>query len=75
MNYHTKKREVKRITKHKDKAKKKEDNPKSETSESESESVSTSTVTAVESPWDNHKPIETKTRDEEMEDYLQDLLL
>lgn len=28
-----------------------------------------------ESPWANIKPAETKSRDEEMEDYLQELLL
>lgn len=36
---------------------------------------SNTTSTDLESPWESHKPIETKTREEEMEDYLQDLLL
>lgn len=28
-----------------------------------------------EAPWEEHKPVEVKSREEEMEDYLQDLLI
>nr|XP_023028051.1 protein FRA10AC1 [Leptinotarsa decemlineata] len=39
------------------------------------ESSDTSVLLNEESPWDKHKPVESKSRDEEMEEYLQDLLL
>ncbi|RZC39824.1 FRA10AC1 -like [Asbolus verrucosus] len=86
LNHHTKKREVKRLdrkkhrSRHK-KAKKRESGGETpETSESRVDSESEDAQTeeesrTVESPWDKHKPVESKSRDEEMEDYLQDLLL
>lgn len=81
LNYHSKKREVKRIDRKKH-GKKKDKNTKEKETKDEivsidtpSTSTSSKNETIEESPWVNQKPIETKSRDEEMEDYLQDLLL
>lgn len=37
--------------------------------------MGTSSNVESSSPWENLKPVETKTRDEEMEDYLMELLV
>jgi protein FRA10AC1 len=86
LNYCTKKREVKRLErrkhgKHKKEKKKRgegEDVAQTSDSRVESDTEEESPVgqsDTVESPWNNHKPVEVKSREEEMEDYLQDLLL
>lgn len=43
--------------------------------ESASSSITNDVPVQDKSHWSNIKPPETKTRDEEMEEYLQDLLL
>lgn len=91
LNYRTKKREVKRLKKHHSdkKGKTKNINPDEGTSsslcepqnsdEKESDSDRSSETTQNEknedSPWLNQKPVELKSRDEEMEEYLEELLL
>lgn len=81
MNYGSKKREVKRLKKkvrRKDRKKSKVMGETSETktdSESDKGAVEDAKTVESESPWEQHKPEEVKSRDEEMEDYLQDLLL
>ncbi|KAJ8919197.1 hypothetical protein NQ315_012185 [Exocentrus adspersus] len=93
LNYHSKKKEVKRLqkksTKRKGNKKTYECDPDSTPSTSssgpfvdenkqtaeENNEINTTETNISESPWESHKPIETKTREEEMEDYLQDLLL
>ncbi|CAG9860065.1 unnamed protein product [Phyllotreta striolata] len=88
LNYHSKKKEVKRL---KRKRHVSETNEKSVINETSSikttqnspnssvaevlEEPTINAATSDESPWENHKPIEQKSRDEEMEDYLQSLLL
>lgn len=80
LNYHSKKREVKRIDRKKQ-GKKKDKKTKEIEAEDEVLEVNTPSTSSTknditgESPWENQKPIETKSRDEEMEEYLQDLLL
>nr|CAH7718478.1 unnamed protein product [Callosobruchus chinensis] len=85
LNYHTKKREIKRLNKKihkKPKCNKQSDTQDASSSkelpssqEVNNDSTLVSTSNSVESPWENHKPVEVKSRDEEMEEYLQDLLL
>ncbi|CAG9827490.1 unnamed protein product [Diabrotica balteata] len=84
LNYHSKKKEVKRLNRKKylPKINKLQDaSTSSGTVEiiepiegTDIETVVDSTA-ADESPWENHKPVEQKSREEEMEEYLQDLLL
>ncbi|XP_019880586.1 protein FRA10AC1 homolog [Aethina tumida] len=88
LNYHTKKREVKRL-KRKSKTIVFDKKHKKHNSESEEPSTSTHKPSpdqqvsihvpnlecSKETTWDQHKPEEIKSREEEMEDYLQDLLL
>ncbi|XP_050315681.1 protein FRA10AC1 homolog [Anthonomus grandis grandis] len=84
LNYHSKKREVKRLKK-KTRIKEKDSSGKlidtghtivtSEVSKEVDEPSSSSSMVPEESPWDAHKPEEVRTREEEMEDYLQDLLM
>lgn len=88
LNYHTRKKEVKRV-KQKQLYGNKE-KPASSTCEGTStiietgvteneeimkEANKTSSVQQEQSPWKNQKPEETKSREEEMEEYLEDLLL
>lgn len=94
LNYHSKKREVKRLKKKvKDKAKSEsmsEDKEKNKTKNksriteskinevgtSESlDKVTTENVVEKESPWANLNPPDLKSRDEEMDEYLEELLL
>ncbi|XP_066149261.1 protein FRA10AC1 homolog [Euwallacea fornicatus] len=87
LNYHSKKREVTRLKKkEKNRTKKKdikelnssvESRDKTETSELMKETAGPSRLSQSldESPWEEHKPVEVKSREEEMEDYLQDLLI
>lgn len=89
LNYHNKKKEVKRLQRKSIRQKNKntkELNPSSSTSskslhedkqntDSNYDESNVASTDDLESPWDCHKPVETKTREEEMEDYLQDLLL
>lgn len=98
LNYHSKKREVKRLKRSTDKSKTYISNLNN-TCDSEEPSTSSkfdennkqsNSVTIVsedkncesedtcaddEKLWENHQQIEPKSRDEEMEEYLQDLLL
>lgn len=93
LNYHSKKREIKRLSK-KNKSRETgnlENKKSSSESTNETESLDESckpstsncdsqqdtqgTESTKESPWENHKPAEVKSREEEMEEYLQDLLL
>lgn len=87
LNYHSKKKEVKRLKK-KSKIKSKSAPVDGITANNDNVSGSSSSIEDAseindgivqskidESPWENLKPIETKTREEEMEDYLEDLLL
>ncbi|XP_072398195.1 protein FRA10AC1 homolog [Diabrotica undecimpunctata] len=84
LNYHTKKKEVKRLNRKKSlpKINKLQDASTSSaaaeimepTEGTDIEEIIDSTA-ADESPWENHKPVEQKSREEEMEEYLQDLLL
>lgn len=86
LNYHTKKREVKRLKrKHHTASKKKkristgegssklDDGAESAAANKEIEEKQDENVD--DSPWSNQKPVETKSREEEMEEYLDDLLL
>ncbi|CAG9770793.1 unnamed protein product [Ceutorhynchus assimilis] len=94
LNYHSKKREVKRLqkkAKYKDKigettstvvkvveAKDSESISKEDEDSSvrdSSSQIEESTSQTAETPWEEHKPMETKSREEEMEDYLLDLLI
>ncbi|CAH0552532.1 unnamed protein product [Brassicogethes aeneus] len=88
LNYHSKKREVKRLKRKPNKEKKKhihKSKDKESSIKPSSSAQSTSTTcsegknptkeSSKESPWENHKPEEVKSREEEMEDYLEDLLL
>ncbi|XP_056644316.1 protein FRA10AC1 homolog [Diorhabda sublineata] len=83
LNYHSKKKEIKRLKKKKSNCKKKDhfQEPSCSTVISVPEEIEEQNVeekvseTDKESPWENHKPVEQKSRDEEMEEYLQDLLL
>ncbi|CAH1119202.1 unnamed protein product [Phaedon cochleariae] len=95
LNYHSKKREVKRLKKNKHgKSNKKHSeetytsggastsdavektvNEESSRDEEIMEDEHNEQKQIPESPWDNHKPVECKTREEEMDEYLQDLLL
>ncbi|KAF5270391.1 hypothetical protein FQR65_LT05579 [Abscondita terminalis] len=91
LNYHSKKRELKRIqrkihpTENRKKRKTSQDidecqiqsSDKKETTPCtlEAPSTSESIEAVVDSPWETLKVEETKSRDEEMEDYLQELLL
>lgn len=92
MNYHSKKREIKRLEKKARKPGSKKaistdaccsTSATSEVADDElvqqenahSEIEKTSAVDSTESPWDHHKPDEVKSREVEMEDYLQDMLL
>ncbi|EFA12378.1 protein FRA10AC1 homolog [Tribolium castaneum] len=77
LNHKSKKREVKRLKSKKKKKVKKREKGDEEGGEEggTSQPKSDSEPETSESPWDQHKPEEIKTRDEEMEDYLQDLLL
>ncbi|KAI4460203.1 acid phosphatase-related [Holotrichia oblita] len=87
LNHHSKKKEIKRLKK-KSKIKSKSTPDDDETVNNDNVSGSSSGIDDAleingdnvqskidESPWVNLKPIETKTREEEMEDYLEDLLL
>ncbi|KAG5891162.1 hypothetical protein JTB14_000550 [Gonioctena quinquepunctata] len=94
LNYHSKKKEVKRL--HKKKTPTKDVNYRKSTDKEDIvagtsggggliheeieddenlEKPEASPIEVDESPWDNHKPVESKSREEEMEEYLQDLLL
>lgn len=88
LNYHSKKREVKRLKKSSKtgKSKPKEQKAKKDSSDSDSsddkpsssheEQPETGSNEEKDSnPWENVKPVETKSRDEEMEEYLDELLL
>lgn len=91
LNYCTKKREVKRLKRHhSDKKRKRKtlnleegtssslcEEPNSDEKESDSDRISDATQEEKndESPWLNQKPVELKSRDEEMEEYLEELLL
>ncbi|XP_060524093.1 protein FRA10AC1 homolog [Cylas formicarius] len=85
LNYHSQKREVKRLYNNfKQKAvtyASKNAADTSSISQVESELVDNVQIESNCNPsvadvsWTDHKPIETKSRDEEMEEYLQDLLL
>lgn len=88
LNYHSKKREVKRLKKSSKtgKSKPKEQKAKKDLSDSDSsddkpsssheEQPETGSNEEKDSnPWENVKPVETKSRDEEMEEYLDELLL
>lgn len=88
LNYHSKKREIKRLDKPKKPKRKhikrgsKDRTTKDNSTSDEGECSNSCKIDNDvdknkndESPWANHKPVETKSRDEEMEDYLQDLLL
>ncbi|GJQ81659.1 hypothetical protein Trydic_g8537 [Trypoxylus dichotomus] len=85
LNHHSKKKEIKRLRK-KGKIKSKSRSPKEkqENNDDGSSSSSSKDIEIIEnesksqsneSPWENLKPIEVKSREEEMDDYLQDLLL
>ncbi|KAK9679759.1 Folate-sensitive fragile site protein Fra10Ac1 [Popillia japonica] len=87
LNYHSKKKEVKRLKK-KSKIKSKSSPNDDITGNNDGDSSSSNRIEDTaeidggnvqakidESPWENLKPIEIKTREEEMEDYLEDLLL
>lgn len=92
LNYHSKKREIKRIkynklvgnqnsektTDYKDDISA-EDSHTIQVEQEENEAKETPSIcdkpSTNESPWENLKPVESKTRDEEMEEYLQELLL
>lgn len=90
MNYHSKKREIKRLkksSKKKHKVKKQAtdipscsssditctDSDEEEETVEEPENIEK--TRSDETPWEQHGPVETKSREEEMEDYLNDLLL
>ncbi|KAL1501775.1 hypothetical protein ABEB36_007040 [Hypothenemus hampei] len=88
LNYHHKKREIKRLKKQSKYKKKKSDSKESGSEDetivcdsSEPESSESRRIeadipeTSNETPWEEHKPEVIKSREEEMEDYLQDLLI
>ncbi|KAJ8983919.1 hypothetical protein NQ317_006723 [Molorchus minor] len=87
LNYYSKKLEVKRLHKktHKPKSKNSENDGSSSSKVLEStetgekaEAVDITELDMVipsDSPWETNRAIETKSREEEMEEYLQDLLL
>ncbi|XP_018574765.1 protein FRA10AC1 [Anoplophora glabripennis] len=91
LNYHNKKKEVKRLQRKSLRQKinkntqelNRTDSPSTSTKslhpdKQDTEKYDESNIVPtddLESPWDSHKPLETKSREEEMEDYLQDLLL
>lgn len=92
LNYHSKKREIKRLKKSSLRIKNTQkitnmsyDAEKPSTSSIDSSNQmdndivdkcdETNNVSNEESLWENHKQIESKTREEEMDEYLQDLLL
>lgn len=85
LNYRTKKREIKRLKRRDKHSKKKQIADNEEVADNESteggscsDMGETSTVQVQEeadSPWTTQKQIDLKSRDEEMEDYLEDLLL
>lgn len=85
LNYHTKKREVKRIKqKHKQKyepcskegtSTSTHSGNRNQVEDTEPEETRIESPQQFQSPWEVQKPIETKSRDEEMEEYLEDLLL
>ncbi|CAH1100851.1 unnamed protein product [Psylliodes chrysocephalus] len=88
LNHHTKKKEVKRLKKKQSIPKSKETDINDEACCSNTKDTSQNNIhqfenvpqesqekTKDESPWENHKPVEQKSREEEMEDYLQSLLL
>lgn len=84
LNYHFKNREIKNSKKRKKEhlksIKKQENKPDTSlasTSISEDSIIHDKDKTDNEkvSPWESLKPVESKSREEEMEDYLEDLLL
>lgn len=82
LNHHSKKREVKRLKKRsKIKSKAESSNSVEDSGEKPCDEITLESAEediqtkSEESPWENLKPVEIKTRDEEMEDYLEGLLL
>ncbi|XP_017782623.1 PREDICTED: protein FRA10AC1 [Nicrophorus vespilloides] len=77
LNYHTKKKEVKRLKKHvkrRSSGEKKKDIAEVE-KVAESEVIKEAQTSEESSPWANVKQTDVKSREEEMEEYLEDLLL
>uniref|UniRef100_A0A1Y1KC86 Protein FRA10AC1 homolog n=1 Tax=Photinus pyralis TaxID=7054 RepID=A0A1Y1KC86_PHOPY len=88
LNYVSKKREVKKmkqkgprrlstlgLRKRDEDGKEKNEEPKAPESTPSNSTLCTSSEPKEESPWENIKVEESKSRDEEMEEYLQELLL